>query len=329
MNFKAFRIHRDAGVVRAGVQTMSLDELSPGDVLIRTYWSSVNYKDALAATGRGSILRRFPLNGGVDLAGIVERSDAPGLRVGDPVLVTGYGLSQDHDGGYAEWARVPASWVIPLPAALSLRDAMLIGTAGFSAALAITRMQQNGQSPAHGPMLVTGASGGVGSIAVDLFAALGYEVIAVTGSGHGDWLRRLGAAEVLAPDAVGDPSGPLAHARWGGALDNVGGRLLAAVLAGVRNWGNVASIGLAGGAMLETSVMPFILRGVSLLGISSANCPPALRSELWQRLAGDLRPRRLNLIDMGETDLDGLPAVFDALLARRHRGRTLVKIRDE
>ncbi|MGE3154853.1 MAG: YhdH/YhfP family quinone oxidoreductase [Nitrospiraceae bacterium] len=326
-SFRALRIHQDQGVSRTCLETLRLEDLSPGDVLIRASYSSVNYKDALAVTGKGKILRRFPLVGGVDVAGTVESSDDARFQIGDRVLVTGYGLSQDHDGGYAEYVRVPADWVVPVPEGLSLSDAMALGTAGFTAALAIQRMEDNGQRPDQGPIVVTGATGGVGSLAIDLLAGLGYEVVAITGKQESvEDLKSLGARQVLLRQNLEIGRQPLERAQWGGAIDNVGGELLAWLTRTVSLWGNIAAIGLAGGSELHTTVMPFILRGVSLLGISSANCPMPLRQHIWQRLATDLRPRHLDRIVTATVSLDDVPAISEKMVAGHHRGRTVVKI---
>lgn len=323
--FRAFRIHDQQGTAR--LETLQLADLCAGDVVIRARWSGVNYKDALAATGKGRILRRFPLVGGVDVAGTVERSDDARFHAGDEVLVTGCGLGERHDGGFAEVVRVPADWVVPLPGGLTLREAMLLGTAGFTAALAIDRMEQNGQSPAQGAVLVTGASGGVGSVAVDLLGGSGYEVVALSRKPDSDgYLATLGASRVLDAASVVHGDAPLEKALWGGAVDNVGGDTLAWLTRTVKPWGNIAGIGLAGGTRLNTTVMPFILRGVSLLGITSANCPMERRLRVWQRLVTDLRPRHLERMVAGEVTLEELPAVFDKVLSGQHRGRYLVKL---
>jgi acrylyl-CoA reductase (NADPH) len=326
-SLRAFRIDQHDGITRAGVQTLRLEDLSSGDVLIKAHYSSVNYKDALAATGRGKILRRFPLVGGVDVSGVVMESTDARFAAGEEVLVTGCGLGESHDGGFSELVRVPADWVVPLPRGLSLRDAMVLGTAGFTAALAIDRMEQNGQDPALGPVVVSGASGGVGSIAVDLLHGHGYEVIALSRKPDADgYLASLGADRVLDAQGVSDSRAPLEKAQWGGAIDTVGGEVLAWLTRTVRPWGNIAAVGLAGGAELHTTVMPFILRGVSLLGITSANCPMQRRQEVWQRLVNDLRPRHLDTILAGEVSLDELPQVFEKVLSGQHRGRFLVRI---
>lgn len=322
---RALRIYDQQGDAR--LETLRLDELSAGEVVIAAHWSGVNYKDALAATGRGKILRRFPLNGGVDVAGVVEHSDDARFAPGDAVLVTGCGLGETHDGGFAERVRVAGDWVVPLPDGLSLRESMVIGTAGFTAALAIDRMEQNGQDPAHGPVLVSGATGGVGSHAVDLLAGRGYEVVALSRKPDSDgYLAALGASRVLDPLDVVHSDAPLEKALWGGAVDTVGGDVLAWLTRTVRPWGNIAGIGLAGGSQLNTTVMPFILRGISLLGITSANCPVERRRRVWQRLVTDLRPRHLDKMVAGEVTLDELPAVFERVLSGQHRGRYVVKL---
>lgn len=322
---RAFRIHDQQGTAR--LETLPLDALSPGEVVIRACYSGVNYKDALAATGRGRILRRFPLVGGVDVAGVVEQSGDGRFQAGDAVLVTGCGLGESHDGGFAERVRVPGDWIVPLPTGLSLREAMVVGTAGFTAALAIDRLEQNGQTPAHGPVLVSGASGGVGSMAVDLLAGRGYEVVALSRKPDTDgYLAALGASRVLDTAATVHGDAPLEKAQWGGAIDNLGGAVLAWLTRTVKPWGSIAGIGLAGGAELHTTVMPFILRGISLLGITSANCPVERRQRVWQRLVGDLRPRHLERMVAGVVTLDTLPDVFDRVLSGDHRGRFLVEI---
>ncbi len=239
--FRAFRIHDDVDGYRSGIEAVSLDELNAGEVVVKTAYSSVNYKDALAGTGKGKILRRFPLVGGIDIAGHVEASTSPAFREGDAVLVTGSGLSETRDGGYSEYARLDARWVIPLPAGLTLREAMILGTAGFTAALGLLRMTENRQAPALGPLAVTGATGGVGSLAIAIFRKAGYEVHAISGKPeHADYLKSLGASEVLGREALATTA-PMASARFGGGLDNVGGPMLASLLAQTAPYGNVAS----------------------------------------------------------------------------------------
>lgn len=326
-SFRAFRIHAEPSNYRAGVEQLTLDDLTEGQVIIEVAYSAVNYKDALAGTGRGRILRKSPLVGGIDLAGRVRESADPRFKPGDPVLVTGCGLSEVLDGGYAELARIPADFVIPLPQDLSLREAMVIGTAGFTAALAIQRMEDNRQDPAAGPIAVTGATGGVGSFAIDMLAGKGYTVTAVSGKSEAtDYLRGLGAGEVLDRRSIEPGTRPLERVRWGGAVDNVGGELLGWLTRTVGPWGSIAAIGLAGGSDLNTTVMPFILRGVSLLGINSVDCPPALRRHLWSRIASDLRPRHLEAIASETVDLEALPEVFARMLAGETRGRVVVRV---
>lgn len=326
-SFRACRIHNHSGRVTAAIEELPLDALSPGEVVIRVHYSSVNYKDALAATGRGKILRRFPLIAGIDLAGEVTDSVDDRFQAGDKVLVTGCGLGESHDGGFSEVARVPADWVVPLPDGLSLFDAMALGTAGFTAALAIDRLEQNGQQPSLGPMLVTGASGGVGSIAIDLLSARGYAVLAMTRKTNVcEYLERLGAAGVMHPDSLVSDGRPLQSAQWGGAIDNVGGKVLAGLIGCTRPWGSIASIGMAAGSECHTTVMPFILRAVSVLGISSANCPMERRLRVWRRLVSDLRPVHLPQTVAGVIGLDGLPALFEQLLEGEHQGRFVVEM---
>jgi acrylyl-CoA reductase (NADPH) len=324
--FNAFRIHSDDTGYRSGIEQVTLDALSPGEVVIKVAHSSVNYKDALAGTGKGKILRSFPLVGGIDLAGHVVQSSDPGFKEGDAVLVTGCGLSETRDGGYAEYARIESRWAIPLPSGLTLRDSMILGTAGFTAALALLRMTENRQTPDLGPLAVTGATGGVGSLAVDIFSSAGYQVHAISGKADANgYLREIGAAEVLGRDALATTR-PMESARFGGGLDNVGGGMLASLLAQTTPYGNVASAGLAASHELPTTVMPFIIRGVSLLGVASAGTARELRDEVWRRLAGDWKPRHLARICTREASLAELPDVFDTMLAGGSFGRTLVTV---
>ena len=325
--FRALRIHNDEGGYRAGVETVPLDELDSGDLTIKAEYSSVNYKDALAGTGKGKILRRFPMNGGIDVAGTVVASQSDRFRPGDQVLVTGAGLSETRDGGYAEYLRIDSRWTLALPDGLSLRESMVLGTAGFTAALSLHRMEISGQSPADGPVLVTGASGGVGSIAIDLLASNGYEVHAVSGKrDRFDWLKRLGASECIARDELPLSQKPLDSARWAGCIDSVGGEMLSGICAQISPWGNIASCGLAGGIKLNTTVMPFIIRGVSLIGIDSPTCPYAIRETVWRKLAREWKPRHLDEIGRLEVGLDGLSERFDAMLAGKSLGRTVVRL---
>ncbi|MDH3314435.1 MAG: oxidoreductase [Gammaproteobacteria bacterium] len=329
-SFKAFRVHEGNGKTEARLETITLDALSEGDVVIRSVWSDVNYKDALAATGKGKIMRRFPMVGGIDVAGYVHSSSDKRYKKDDPVLVTGFGLSEKHDGGYAEYTRVPGDWVVPLPDGLSLYESMALGTAGFTAGLAADRMQHNGQTPDKGPILVNGATGGVGSFAVDMFAGLGFEVTAFTGKrDQDDYLKNLGASATIYRGEVEMGAAPLEKALWGGAVDSVGGDDLAWITRTVRPEGNIASIGLAGGIKLNTTVMPFILRGINLLGINSVFVPQEKRRSVWKRLGKDLKPRHLKEIVTNQVDLDTLSDVFDAYIDGKVAGRTVVRISDE
>jgi acrylyl-CoA reductase (NADPH) len=327
-SFKAFRIHEENKKIVARFEQLTLDDLAPGEVVVRVTYSDINYKDALAATGAGKILRRYPLVGGIDFAGVVESSSDARYAPGDSVLVTGCALSETHDGGYAEYARVKGEWVIPMPPGLDEFTAMALGTAGFTAGLAIHRMEHNGQTPAGGPIAVTGATGGVGSLAIDMLAARGYEVVAVSGKAAAtDYLRSLGASRVLARQDLNFGSRPLESVQFGGAIDNVGGEMLTWLTRTVDSWGNIASIGLAGSAELKTTVMPFILRAVSLLGINtSSTVPRDMRLAVWQRIATDLRPRHLDRIVTRTIAFEELPAAFPAYIEGGVVGRTVVKI---
>ena len=325
--FKAYRIHNDDGNIKAGFETVSLDDLTEGNVVIRAAYSGVNYKDALAATGKGKILRKYPLIGGVDVSGVVAESHSNRLQSGDKVVVCGCDLSETRDGGYAEYVRVPADCVVKLPDNISLFEAMAIGTAGFTAALAVDRMEQNGQTPDHGPILVTGATGGVGSIAIDILSGSGYEVVALTGKAESeDYLETLGAARVLLRADLDLGKRPMERAEWGGAIDNLGGEVLTWLTRTTKPFGNIAAIGLAASWELNTTVMPFILRGVSLLGINSVLCPPAMRQQGWERLGSDLRPSHLDRIVTRTVPFDQLPDAFDALVDGTNTGRTVVTI---
>ncbi|MGC3981133.1 MAG: acryloyl-CoA reductase [Steroidobacteraceae bacterium] len=331
MQLRALRIHRDSANagISAVLQNMAVDELTPGEVLIRVQYSSINYKDALAATGAGKILRRYPLNGGVDLAGVIAQSAVAQFTVGQAVLVTGCGLSETLDGGYAEYARVPASAVIPIPAGLNALDVMTLGTAGFTAALAIHCMERNGQAPDQGEIAVTGATGGVGSLVIDMLAVRGYRVCAITGKeAERSYLQQLGAQNVLLREQIALGQAALESTQFAGAVDSLGGEWLSWLLRSTQLMGNVASIGMAAGNELTTSVMPFILRGVNLLGITSSNTPRALRETIWQRLASDLKPAHLAGIRTRIVTLDELPQVFPDYLRGGVRGRTVVRIQD-
>jgi NADPH2:quinone reductase len=326
-SFRAFRIHQEGGKIAARLETIGLNDLAAGEVVIKVRCSTINYKDALAATGAGKILRKYPLVGGIDLAGEVVSSQHADFKPGQKVLVNGCGLSETHDGGYAEYARVAADWVVPIPAGLDEFQCMAIGTAGYTAALAIHRMEQNGQEPSGGEIVVTGATGGVGSLAIDMLAGRGFKVVAVTGKkASSEYLEQLGAARVLLRDEINLGSRPLEEALWGGAIDNLGGDVLAWLTRTTKFWGSIASIGLAASPELKTTVVPFILRGVNLLGINSVYTPRPLRLQVWQRLATDLKPRHLDRIVTRTVTLDELPQAFEPYVKGAVTGRAVVKI---
>jgi alcohol dehydrogenase len=326
-SFRAFVIDRAGDGVRGALGTLDAQRLDPGEVVIRVHYSSINYKDALAATGAGRIIRRFPCIGGIDLAGEVVDSADDRFRPGDPVIATSFDIGVSHHGGYADYARVPARWVVPLPAGLSLFDAMALGTAGFTAALGIVRMEDNGLRPDAGPVVVTGATGGVGGLAIDMLARLGYHVVALTGkAAEHDYLTGLGAAEVKLTSSIDHAKvRPLEAGQWAGAVDNVGGPILHWVLATMKQAGTVASIGNAASHELQTTVFPFILRGVSLLGVDSGYMGFPTRQRVWDRLAGDLRPRKLHEVTR-TIALEDLPAAFDDFVKGRVKGRTVVRL---
>jgi acrylyl-CoA reductase (NADPH) len=306
---------------------MNVDELTAGDVVIKVSHSTINYKDALAATGKGRILRTYPLNGGIDLAGTVVSSSSDEFSEGDTVLVNGCGLSETLDGGYAEMARVPADAVVPVPEGMSAAESMQIGTAGFTAALAIHRMEQNGQLPENGPVVVTGATGGVGSIAIDMLDGRGYEAVALTGKAdQADYLERIGARRVLIRGDVDFGKRPMEKAEWAGGIDNLGGDALTWLTRTVNYGGNIASIGLAASHELNTTVLPFILRAVCLLGINSVETPRDLRLAVWRRIGNDLKPRHLGTIASNTIGFDDLPGAFDAFIDGKVTGRTVVEI---
>jgi NADPH2:quinone reductase len=326
-SFRAFRIHQEGGKVVARLETIGLDDLGPGEVVVKVGYSTINYKDALAATGAGKILRKYPLVGGIDFAGEVVSSQSPEFTPGQKVLVNGCGLSETHDGGYAQYARVQGDWVVAIPPGLDEFQCMAIGTAGYTAALAIHRMEQNGQQPAGGEIVVTGATGGVGSLAIDMLAGRGYKVAALTGKKSATaYLEQLGAARVLLREGLNLGSRPLEEAQWAGAIDNLGGDVLAWLTRTTNFWGNIASIGLAASPELKTTVVPFILRGVNLLGINSVFTPRPLRLAVWQRLAADLKPRHLDKIVTRTVSLDELPQAFEPYVKGAVTGRAVVKI---
>jgi acrylyl-CoA reductase (NADPH) len=324
--FKAYRVSEEDGKARGHVVEASLDELSAGEVVIKTAYSSVNYKDALAGTGSGKIMRRLPLVGGIDVSGTVESSSDARFNAGDPVLVTGYDLGVNHDGGFAAKVRVPAAWVVRVPAGLSLRDAMAIGTAGFTAALSVVDLERNGLKPSTGPVIVTGATGGVGSIAIQILAGLGYKVTALTGKdAEHEYLKSIGAAEVLSRHTLTMGTKPLEKAIWAGAVDAVGGDTLAWLTRTMLYNGPIAATGLTGGTELHTTVLPFILRGAKLLGIDSVMCPMNARQDVWRRLAGDMKPAHLNAM-VHEITIDGLNDAFATLMKGEARGRYVVSL---
>lgn len=328
--FWCIRVHGPEKAPHAKLQQMTLEELTAGEVVIETNYSSINYKDALAATGKGRILKQFPLNAGIDCAGHVLESKDARFQPGQKVLIHGMEIGERFDGGYSEIVRAHADSIVPLPEGLSLKESMILGTAGFTAALARARMEINGQKPEMGPILITGASGGVGSLAVQIFSQGGYEVHAVSGKHEAiKYLKALGAKEVLAPDQLEHGDRPLEKARYGGAVDNVGGKLLAQILAHTQLWGNVASIGLAESHELQTTVMPFILRGVSLLGASSNNTPMPIRKDIWRKLGGEWKPKQLAQIHTKTVGLKDLVLACEDLIHRKVHGRILVEIKAE
>jgi putative YhdH/YhfP family quinone oxidoreductase len=326
--FRAYRTFEQDKVVSSRFVDMSPDDLDPGDVVIKTKYSTINYKDALSHNGAGKIMRKYPTNAGIDMAGTVESSKDTRWKRGDKVIVHGYDLGVAHDGGYGEYVRVPGDWIVRRPESMTAFDAMTLGTAGYTAALGIMLMEHNGLTPASGPVAVTGATGGVGSVAIEILAKVGYEVVAITGKAAEEthYLKGIGAKDVIARQSIDlTRIRPLDKATWAGAIDNLGGDLLAWLLSTAKIGGTVASIGLAADYKLNTTVMPFILRGVHLLGTDSANTPMPLRQRVWNKLAVDWRPDRVH--DLVRTiDFDDLPTHFDPYLKGMVRGRTVVRI---
>ncbi len=322
---RAFVAEQRDGEVDRGLRTLPAGELGEGDVVVRVECSSVNYKDALATIPKGQVARISPLVPGVDLAGTVVEG-AGDFAVGAAVLAHGYDIGVAHHGGYAEYARVPAEWVVALPEGLSARQAMAIGTAGFTAALSVARLERHGVTPDGGPVLVTGASGGVGSTAVSILAARGYEVVASSGKDSREYLESLGASEVVGREDIAGDGKPLGKQRWAAAVDSVGGAPLAGLFGQIRYGGAVAASGLTAGIGVETTVMPFILRSVALLGIDSVQCPMDERAELWRRLADDLRPPQLEQAIAREIGLEELEGALDAILKGELTGRTVVRV---
>jgi acrylyl-CoA reductase (NADPH) len=327
MGFKAYLINQIDGKVVSGFSELEESQLDFGEVLIAVSHSSINYKDALAATGAGRIIRRFPCIGGIDLAGRVLESADSRFAAGDEVIATSYDIGVAHHGGYAERARIPADWVVKRPEGLTLAESMALGTAGFTAALAVVRMEHNGLKPESGPVIVSGATGGVGSIAIEILAGLGYQVVALTGKeAEADYLKGLGASEVMLRQSLDLAKiKPLGKETWAGAVDNLGGDVLSWMASTMQVGGAVASIGLAASMTFNTTVAPFILRGVSLLGIDSVNCPMPQRSAVWARLASNMKPRHLQAMTR-HIGFDQLAAAFDDYIAGRVRGRVVVDV---
>jgi NADPH2:quinone reductase len=324
-SFRAYRIFEQDGQSAGRFVELTLDDLDPGEVLIQSHYSGVNYKDALAAGGAGKVIRRFPCVGGIDVAGVVTGSSDVRFKAGDEVLVTGYGMGVSHDGGFAEYVRVPADWVVPLPQGLTLLEAMALGTAGFTAALSMHRMEQNELRPESGRVIVTGATGGVASLAIQMLSQSGYQVVALTGKdSERDYLKSLGAGEVLSRHELVMGVRPMEKAMWAGAVDSVGGETLAWLTRTMQQNGVIASFGNAGGIELHTTVMPFILRGVKLIGVDSAATAMPLRREIWKRLAGDFKPAMLQKV-MHIVPFDQLQVALMSLLQGKSIGRTVIR----
>ena len=325
--FKAYRTFDEEGRIVSRFVDMTLDELDAGDVVLRTKYSTINYKDALSYNGAGKIMRKFPTVAGIDMSGTVEQSSDPRWKKGDKVIVHAYDFVVAHDGGYAERVRVPGDWIVRRPESMTAFDAMTLGTAGFTAAQAVQLMEHNGLKPGNGPVAVTGATGGVGSVAIEVLAKGGYHVVAITGKAdEAAYLKRIGAKEVMLRDAIDTGKiRPLEKSTWAGAIDNLGGGVLSWLLATSQVGATVASVGLAASHKLDTTVMPFILRGVMLLGIDSANCAMGTRQRIWNKLAVEWRPDAVH--DQVRTiDFDELPTHFDAYIKGMVRGRTVVRI---
>ena len=329
MSFKAYLIQQKDGQTVSEFVDFTEEQLDAGEVLIAVSYSGVNYKDALAATGKGPIIRRFPCIGGIDMAGIVVSSESPDFAPGDKVIATSYDIGVSHHGGYAQMARLPARWVLKLPQGLDLREAMALGTAGFTAGLALARMQHNDLRPDSGMVVVSGATGGVGSIAVEIFASAGYEVHAMSGKANSEaYLRELGASGIIQRENIDSRRRkPLDRTVWAGAVDSLGGDVLSWMISTMKQGGVVASIGLAASAELETTVMPFILRGVSLLGIDSGYIGEPWRSDVWALLGAEWKPEKV-ISQVREITFDKLPEVFGDFLDARISGRVVVRIGD-
>ncbi|GAB1811965.1 acrylyl-CoA reductase family protein [Mycobacterium sp. MUNTM1] len=327
-SFNAFVVNKNDAGFSAGVQQLTLDDLPAGDVTVRVQYSSVNYKDGLACLPESPVVGAYPMVPGIDLAGTVVESSDPRFTAGHEVLAIGRDLGISHFGGYAQYARLSSDWLEPLPPGLSVKEAMALGTAGFTAALSIQRLEENGLKPGDGPVLVTGATGGVGSTAVNMLAGLGYEVAASTGKAtEHDYLQALGASKILSREDVCSPSdAPLEAELWSGAVDPVGADATAYLLRTTRYGGSVATCGLTGGFAVNTTVLPFILRGVNLLGIDSVQCPAEIRAAVWRRLGTDLKPKDLADSITHEIGLDEIPAVTGSILGGVIKGRTIVRL---
>lgn len=326
-NFKALVVNKDDNAFTVEISNLSLNDLPEGEVLIEVAYSSVNYKDGLAAIPDGKIVNSYPFVPGIDLAGTVVSSEDDRFKEGDKVIATSYEIGVSHYGGFSEYARIPADWIVPLPEGLTMKEAMTFGTAGFTAALSIYHLENSGLKPSDGQVLVTGATGGVGSAAVAMLAKLGYEVVASTGkeSSH-DYLRDIGASEIISREELQpEKIRPLDKQRWAGAVDPVGGKTLAYVLSTTKYGGAVAVSGLTGGPNVPTTVFPFILRGVKLLGVDSVYCPMPIRQKLWQRIATDLKPSSIERIS-NEVTLEELPKTLEDILAGKLTGRTVVAL---
>ena len=327
-NFNAFMVNKTEDDFTAVVKTIGLEDLPSGEVTIKVAYSSVNYKDGLACIPNGKIVRSYPFIPGIDLAGTVVSSNDSRFKEGDKVIATSYEIGVSHYGGFSEYARIPGDWIVPLPEELNLREAMIFGTAGFTAALSVHRLEENGLTPEKGKVLVTGATGGVGSVAVAMLAKRGYHVVASTGKEtEHDYLREIGAAEIISrEELVGEKVKPLDKQLWAAAVDPVGGKTLSAILSKLDYNGSAAVSGLTGGTDVATTVFPFILRGINLLGIDSVYCPMETRKVLWQRMATDLKPEGLLETIQNEVTLEELPGVLSSILKGENRGRTIVKI---
>lgn len=329
MKYKALRVNElPDGSFSRQIETLDISELPEGDVLVRVHYSALNYKDALSATGHKGVTRKYPHTPGIDAAGVVEASDLEGIKVGDKVIVTSYDLGMNTAGGFSEYIRVPHEWVVPLPDGLTLRESMILGTAGFTAGLALHQMERMGQHPDQGKILVSGASGGVGSLAIAILTQAGYQSIASTGSEEAhDFLRRLGASEIISREDANDDSGrPLVRPKWAGAIDTVGDNTLNTALKACLPHGNVASCGLVASPKLPTTVYPFIINGVNLLGVDSATCPMSLRLQVWEKLATSWKIPHLEEIATTIT-LEELDQYIDLILKGKTRGKVVIDLR--